>query len=73
MTNADYETTRGAPLLPSADVETATWLVELGVGIACLALGAGAWRAGRSRIVGAVLIVAGLAAAIHALVQLAGA
>ncbi len=70
MTSQPTKRREVPPLLPSADVETVTWLVELGVGIACLVVGAGAWRGGRLRIVGVVLIVAGLAAASHALVRL---
>lgn len=49
--------------------ETATYLTELGVGIACLAMAFAAWR--RSRAVGVILGVAGVAAAVHALVRLA--
>jgi hypothetical protein len=55
-----------------AAVETVVWAIELGVGIACLAGAALALRHPRLRLVGAVLLVAGLAAAGHAVVQLLG-
>ena len=51
-------------------MRTATWLIELSVGVACLAIGAGAMRSDRLRIVGIVAIAAGLAAAGHAILQL---
>ncbi|MEX0650633.1 MAG: hypothetical protein WD186_01220 [Actinomycetota bacterium] len=51
-------------------METVTWAIELGVGLACLAIGSVAIRGQRLRIVGVVLVVAGLAASGHALVQL---
>ena len=47
-----------------------TWAVELGVGVACLAVAALALRHPRLRLVGAVLLVAGAVAAAHALFQL---
>jgi len=53
-------------------VETLTWAIELGVGIACLAVAALSLRHPRLRLVGAVLLVAGVAAAGHAVVQLLG-
>lgn len=53
-------------------METLTWVIELGVGVACLAIGIAAFRTGRLRIVGVVLVVAGVAAAGHALVRLLG-
>ncbi|HEX7247989.1 MAG TPA: hypothetical protein VF351_07810 [Actinomycetota bacterium] len=53
-------------------METAIWLVELGVGIACLAVGAVSLRGPRMRVVGALLLIAGLAAAGHASTRLAG-
>ena len=65
-----YGTTPGTPVLGSAGVETVTWAIELGVGIACLVVGSAVIRGGRRRIVGVVLIVAGLAAGGHALMQL---
>lgn len=52
-------------------METVTWAIELGVGLACLVVGWAAIRGDRLRIVGVVLIVAGLAAGGHALLQLA--
>jgi len=52
-------------------VETITWTIELGVGLACLVVGSVAIRGGRLRVVGVLLVVAGLAAAAHALTQLA--
>jgi hypothetical protein len=51
-------------------VETATWVVELGVGIACLVIAALALRNPRLRVVGVMLVVAGVAAAGHAVWQL---
>jgi len=51
-------------------VETATWVIELGVGLACLAVGGLALRNPRLRLVGVVLLVAGAAAAAHAVFQL---
>ena len=57
-------------MLGSAGVQTVTWAIELGVGLACLVVGSAAIRGGRRRIVGAVLVVAGLAAGGHALAQL---
>lgn len=59
-------------MLRSAVVETATWLVELGVGTACLVIGVMTLRGSRLRVVGVLLVIAGLAAAGHATVQLAG-
>jgi hypothetical protein len=47
-------------------VQTTTWLIELGVGLACLAVAAIALRNPRMRVVGVVLLVAGVAAAAHA-------
>ena len=52
-------------------METVTWTIELGVGIACLAVAALALRHPRLRLVGAVLLVAGAGAAAHAVFQLA--
>jgi hypothetical protein len=57
-------------VLGSADVETVTWAIELGVGLACLVVGSAAIRGQRLRIVGVVLVVAGLAASGHAIAQL---
>jgi hypothetical protein len=53
-------------------VETATWVIELGVGLACLVVAGLALRNPRLRLVGVVLLVAGAAAAAHAVVQLVG-
>jgi len=47
-----------------------TWLIELGVGLACVVVGGLAVRNPRMRLVGVVLVVAGLAAATHAVVRL---
>jgi hypothetical protein len=52
-------------------VERATWVIELGVGLACLAGGVAAWPTPRLRLIAVLLLVAGLAAAGHAVVQLA--
>jgi hypothetical protein len=51
--------------------ETVTNIVELAVGLGCLAAGAGAWRRPRLRWVAALLLVAGLAAVGHAAAALA--
>ena len=52
-------------------METATWVIELGVGLACLVVAGLALRNARLRLVGVVLLVAGVAAAAHAMFQLA--
>jgi len=41
-------------------------IVELAVGVACLLAGGGLWRSPGVRWVAIVLVVAGLAAAVHA-------
>ena len=51
-------------------METATWVIELGVGLACLVVAGLALRNPRLRLVGVVLLVAGVAAAAHAVFQL---
>jgi len=51
-------------------VETVTWAIELGVGIACLVIATATLRAPRLRWIGVALAIAGLAAAGHATVQL---
>lgn len=53
-------------------METATWLIELGVGLACLVVAILALRNPRLRLAGVVLLVAGVAAAGHATTQLIG-
>ena len=50
-------------------METVTWVIELLVGLACLVLGMSALRTARYRLIGVVLLVAGVAAAGHALIQ----
>lgn len=70
MTSQPTKRREVPPLLPSAGVETVTWLVELGVGIVCLAVGVVTLRRARMRMVGALLVIAGLAAAGHATMQL---
>jgi hypothetical protein len=52
-------------------VETVTYAVEIAVGLGCLAGVPWAWRSGRFRWLAGVLMVAGLAAAIHGAVALA--
>ena len=52
--------------------ESVTNVVELAVGLGCLAAATGAWRRPQLRWVAALLLVAGLAAVIHAVVALAG-
>lgn len=51
-------------------MRTATWIIELGVGLACLAIGVQALGARRMRVVGVLLLVAGIAATGHAVVQI---
>lgn len=53
-------------------METAIWLIELGVGLACMAVAVLALRNPRLRLGGVVLLVAGIAAAGHATTQLFG-
>jgi hypothetical protein len=53
-------------------MQAATWLIELGVGLACLAGGVVVFRGRRMRVVGVLLVVAGVAAAGHAIVRLSG-
>ena len=52
-------------------METVTWLIELGVGLARLVVGVLALRNPRLRLAGVVLLVAGAAAA-EATTQLTG-
>jgi putative copper export protein len=52
-------------------VETATWVIELGVGLACLVAASIARRNQRLRAIGILLLIAGIAAAGHAAIQLA--
>jgi len=62
---------RTLPGVGCALVDAATWLTELGVGLACLAI---AWITARRigfRPIAVLLAIAGLAAAAHALLQLA--
>lgn len=51
-------------------METATWVIELGVGLACLVVAGLALRNPRLRAVGVLLLIAGIAAAGHATSQL---
>lgn len=51
--------------------ETITNVVELAVGLGCLAAAAGSGRRPQLRWVAALLLVAGLAAVVHAAVALA--
>jgi hypothetical protein len=51
--------------------ELITDAVELAVGAGCLAAGAGAWRRRALRWVAVLLLVAGLAAVVHAAVAIA--
>ena len=51
--------------------DVATYWIELGVGLASIAMAGPSWRrAGWFRVVGAVLAVAGVAAIAHALSRL---
>jgi hypothetical protein len=49
-------------------VSTVTSVIELLVGLACIALGAAVWS--RLRLAAVVLLAAGLVAAVHAVVEL---
>ena len=51
-------------------METATWVIELGVGLACLGVAGLALRNPRLRVIGILLLIAGLAAAGHATMRL---
>jgi len=51
-------------------VETATWVIELGVGLTCLLVAGLAVRNPRLRVIGVLLLIAGIAAAGHATIQL---
>ena len=53
-----------------AGPDTITNVVELGVGIACLVAAVGTWRRPGLRAWAALFLVAGLAAAVHAVVAL---
>jgi hypothetical protein len=68
----DYGNGGPRTLLGSAAVETAIWVIELGVGLACLVLGLSALRTTRFWPVGIVLLIAGAAASGHALIQVSG-
>jgi hypothetical protein len=54
----------------SGIVETSTWVIELGVGLACLVVAGLALRNPRLHVVGILLLIAGIAAAGHAAIQL---
>jgi hypothetical protein len=49
---------------------TVAYVVELSVGIACLIAAAGTWRRPGLRVWAAILFVAGMAAALHAMIAL---
>jgi hypothetical protein len=52
--------------------DAVTYSIELGVGVASLAMAWPSWRRGGAfRVVGAVLALAGLAAIVHAIPRLA--
>lgn len=53
-------------------MQAAIWVIELGVGLACLAGGVMVFRTQRMRVVGILLVLAGGAAAGHAVVRLSG-
>jgi hypothetical protein len=51
--------------------DAVTYWIELGVGVATLAISYGSWRRGGTmKVVAIVLAVAGLAATVHALARL---
>jgi hypothetical protein len=65
------ERARGRAVLPCTAMAGAlTYVVELLVGLGCLVAGAATVRGARNRWVGVVLVVAGAAAIVHALVEL---
>ena len=49
-----------------------TYAIELAVGVGCLVGVPAAWRSGRGRWLAGLLLVAGLAAVVHAILALAG-
>jgi hypothetical protein len=51
-------------------VDVVTSVIELGVGLGCLAGGVVACRLPRYRLIGVLLVVAGLAASAHAVLAL---
>ena len=51
-------------------METATWVIELAVGLACVVVASIALRNPRLRAVGIVLLIAGIAAVGHASARL---
>lgn len=52
--------------LGSCAMDAVIALIELAVGLGCLAAGVGVVRMGGSRVLGAILLIAGVAAAGHA-------
>lgn len=70
MTSKAYGTPGSSPMLGSPGVEAVTWTIELGVGLACLVVGAAALRGARRPFIGAMLVIAGITALGHAVVQL---
>jgi hypothetical protein len=57
-------------MLGSAGVEAVTWTIELGVGLACLVVGAAALHGARRPFIAILFVIAGIAALGHATVQL---
>ena len=53
-----------------AGMDEVMWIIELGVGVGCLAGGVAAVRVPSPRIVGVIALVGGAAAAIHAIAAL---
>jgi len=51
--------------------EAVTYAIELAVGVASLAAGVVAWRSRGPRWLAVVLVIAGLAATVHAIAELA--
>jgi hypothetical protein len=51
-------------------MDEVTWIIELGVGIGCLAGGVAALRVPSLRIVGVIALAGGAAAVIHAIAAL---
>ena len=52
--------------------DAVTSIIELAVGLASLLAAVGAWRSGRFRWLAPVLLVAGVAACVHAIADLVG-
>ena len=61
-----------SPAYPSCVSETATYAIELAVGVGCVVAAIPSLRRRGLRWLGAVLLVAGIAAIVHATIRLSG-